>query len=192
MSAHVYHYCHPYASNCYWWTLLDTPRSRTLSKQAGQNRKRGQETGPRVKKGTLKSEEVKSTKSPYMNTHQSGRLSPTSRLIVDSSSVFCASMDRVIVPLRRNRTNENFNKAASRLMRRCDQISRRYNARVYVQMSRQHIYKSTNEASFPMPVDVLVHSRVAPPSTPSPGNYEYERKTYEPFFLASEVSTFGR
>jgi hypothetical protein len=44
-------------------------------------------------------------------------------------------------------------------MRRCDQISHRYNARVYVQISRRHKfydYKSTNEDSFPMPVDVLV------------------------------------
>ena len=77
-------------------------------------------------------------------------------------------MDRVTVSPKRDRTNENFSKAASRLMRRCDQISRRYNARVYVQMSQQqqyYNYKSTNEESFPMPVDVLVRSWA--PSIPS-------------------------
>ena len=102
-----------------------------------------------------------------MNTYPSGRSSPMSWLIIDSSSVFCANMDRVIVSHRRDRANENFRKAALRLMRRCDQISRRYEARVYVQMSRQHKYydyKSTNEESFPMPVGVMVRPWAASPS----------------------------
>ena len=53
-------------------------------------------------------------------------------------------------------------------MRRCDQISRRYNAHVYIQMSRQHKYydyKSTDENSFPKPVDVLVRA-IPNPSSP--------------------------
>jgi hypothetical protein len=103
-----------------------------------------------------------------MNAYPSGRSPPMSRLIIDSVSVFSASMDRATVSPRRDRTNENFSKAASRLMRRCDQISRRYNARVYVQMCRQqkyYDYKSTDEKSFPKPVDVLVRA-IPNPSSP--------------------------
>ena len=90
-----------------------------------------------------------------------------SRLIIDSSSVFCADMDRGTVSPGKDRTTENFSKAASCLMRRCDQISRHYNARVYVQMCRQqkyYDYKSTDENSFPKPVDVLVRASPNPSS----------------------------
>jgi hypothetical protein len=68
-------------------------------------------------------------------------------------------MDRAPLSVGRNRTSENFTRVASRLMRRCDQISRRYHARVYVQLSRQHKYydyTSTNDEAFPKAVDDLV------------------------------------
>jgi hypothetical protein len=70
-------------------------------------------------------------------------------------------MDGVPASSRRSRADENFTRAASRLMRRCDQISRRYNARVYVQLSRQHKYydyTSTNDVSFPLGLKALVRS----------------------------------
>jgi hypothetical protein len=71
------------------------------------------------------------------------------------------AMDHILASSRRSRTNENFTRAASRLMRRCHQISRRYNAQVYVQLSRQHKYydyTSTNDVSFPVGIEALVRS----------------------------------
>lgn len=79
-------------------------------------------------------------------------------------------MDRVLVSPKKDRTNENFSKAMTRLIRRCDQISRRYEARVYIQISRRHQYydyKSTNDEAFPVPADALVRSLAARRRIPS-------------------------
>jgi hypothetical protein len=69
------------------------------------------------------------------------------------------SMDQPRTPPKRDRTNENFHKATSRLMRRGHQISRRYQAHVYIQVSRQrkyYDYTSTTDTSFPLPGEALV------------------------------------
>ncbi|KAH8652842.1 hypothetical protein BGZ61DRAFT_321730, partial [Ilyonectria robusta] len=52
----------------------------------------------------------------------------------------------------RDRTNENFSRATQRLMRRCNQLSDRYNADVYIVVRRNHRhydYNSTNDPLFP-------------------------------------------
>ena len=70
-------------------------------------------------------------------------------------------MDQPSTPSKRNRTNENFHKATLRLMRRGHQISRRYQAHVYIQVSRQHKYydyTSTTDISFLLPGEALVGS----------------------------------
>ncbi|KAH6876710.1 hypothetical protein B0T10DRAFT_372279, partial [Thelonectria olida] len=41
---------------------------------------------------------------------------------------------------RRDRTNENFSRAMQRLMRRCNQVSRRYGADVYIQVRQNRRY----------------------------------------------------
>ena len=53
---------------------------------------------------------------------------------------------------KRDRANENFTKATARLMKRCDQISRRYEADVYILVRRKHRhyeYNSADDSSFP-------------------------------------------
>ncbi|GKT96931.1 hypothetical protein Ct61P_14781 [Colletotrichum tofieldiae] len=53
---------------------------------------------------------------------------------------------------KRDRTNENFDKATKNLMSRCDQIRQRYGADVYIQVRRKHKhyqYTSSNEPSWP-------------------------------------------
>jgi hypothetical protein len=53
---------------------------------------------------------------------------------------------------KRDRTNDNFVRTTSRFMKRCDQMSRRYNADVYllVRRKQRHFdYKSTDDPSFP-------------------------------------------
>ncbi|KAK2055574.1 hypothetical protein LY76DRAFT_577894 [Colletotrichum caudatum] len=55
-------------------------------------------------------------------------------------------------PKKRNRTNENFNKATKNLLSRCDQIRQRYGADVYIQVRRgpkHYEYTSSNEPSWP-------------------------------------------
>ncbi|KAK1658509.1 hypothetical protein BDP55DRAFT_682309 [Colletotrichum godetiae] len=55
-------------------------------------------------------------------------------------------------PKKRDRTNENFAKAAKNLLSRCDQIRQRYGADVYIQVRRMHKYyeyTSSNEPSWP-------------------------------------------
>ncbi len=59
----------------------------------------------------------------------------------------------------RDRTVENFARATYRLMRRCDQISSRYNADVYIVLRRkcQHYdYNSSEDPSFPTPIDGII------------------------------------
>lgn len=52
-----------------------------------------------------------------------------------------------------------FARAMRRLMRRCDQMSRRYGADIYVLMrrnSRHYDYNSTKDPTFPTPVREIV------------------------------------
>ena len=54
---------------------------------------------------------------------------------------------------KRDRTNDNFARATFRFMRRCDQLSRRYDADVYLlvrRKQRHYDYKSTDDPSFPV------------------------------------------
>ncbi|KAB5526452.1 hypothetical protein GE09DRAFT_1151510 [Coniochaeta sp. 2T2.1] len=53
---------------------------------------------------------------------------------------------------KRDRTNENFLRAAKRIMRRGDEMHRRYGAEVYIVMRRKgryYDYCSTQDHSFP-------------------------------------------
>ncbi|KAK1974942.1 hypothetical protein LZ30DRAFT_693985 [Colletotrichum cereale] len=55
-------------------------------------------------------------------------------------------------PKKRDRTNENCDKAAKNIMWRCEQIRQRYGADVYIQVrykNRYYEYTSSNENSFP-------------------------------------------
>ncbi|KAH7115721.1 hypothetical protein EDB81DRAFT_919670, partial [Dactylonectria macrodidyma] len=70
---------------------------------------------------------------------------------------------------KRDRTNENFSRATQRLMRRCNQLSDRYNADVYIVVRRNHRhydYNSTNDPLFPTPLIDIVRK-------PIPGTYSY-------------------
>lgn len=61
-------------------------------------------------------------------------------------------MDQEPCARRRDRTRDNFVRAALRLMKRCDQISRRYSADVYILVRWQHKhyeYRSANDSAFP-------------------------------------------
>ena len=60
--------------------------------------------------------------------------------------------------LQRDRTGENFARATQRLMRRCDQLSRRYGADFYVVVRRQHRhydYCSTEDCHFPTRINMV-------------------------------------
>lgn len=53
---------------------------------------------------------------------------------------------------KRDRANDYFRRAMGRLIQRCDQVSRRYNADVYILIRRRcrhYEYKSTEDPSFP-------------------------------------------
>ncbi|KAK1702316.1 uncharacterized protein BDZ83DRAFT_257371 [Colletotrichum acutatum] len=55
-------------------------------------------------------------------------------------------------PKKRDRTNENCDKAVKNIMWRCEQIRRRYGADVYVQVrfkSRHYEYTSSDKPDFP-------------------------------------------
>ncbi|KAH6883601.1 hypothetical protein B0T10DRAFT_463520 [Thelonectria olida] len=56
---------------------------------------------------------------------------------------------------KRDRGNENFARATQRLMKRCNQMSRRYETDVYVVLrrkNRHYDYNSTTDPSFPTPI----------------------------------------
>ncbi|KAK2037615.1 hypothetical protein LZ31DRAFT_560280 [Colletotrichum somersetense] len=56
-------------------------------------------------------------------------------------------------PRTRDRTNENFEKARESIMWRCDEISRRYQADVYIVLRRKHKhyeYSSIDAPSWPL------------------------------------------
>ena len=60
---------------------------------------------------------------------------------------------------KRDRTSDNFARATQRLMRRCDQISRRYDADVYIlvrRKNRHYDYNSTDDPTFPTPLVEIV------------------------------------
>jgi hypothetical protein len=60
---------------------------------------------------------------------------------------------------KRDRTNDNFARATFRFMKRCDQLSRRYDADVYLlvrRKQRHYDYKSTDDPSFPVSSPDLV------------------------------------
>jgi len=52
-------------------------------------------------------------------------------------------------PGKRDRTADNFARATRRLMRRCDQINRRYGADVYLLVRRKYRYYEYNSANDP-------------------------------------------
>ncbi|KAK8145788.1 hypothetical protein G3M48_004022 [Beauveria asiatica] len=61
-------------------------------------------------------------------------------------------------PAKRDRTCENFTKATYRVMRRRDQLRRRYGADFYVLVRRQrrhYDYSSTNDNCFPTRIDMF-------------------------------------
>ncbi|WQF76290.1 hypothetical protein CDEST_01304 [Colletotrichum destructivum] len=67
---------------------------------------------------------------------------------------------------KRDRTNENFDKAAKNLLSRCDQIRQRYGADVYIQVRRMHKhyeYTSLNEPSWPKTKTEMVSAIVEQP-----------------------------
>ncbi|KAK1973748.1 hypothetical protein LZ30DRAFT_742559 [Colletotrichum cereale] len=69
-------------------------------------------------------------------------------------------------PKKRNRTNENFDKATKNLLSRCDQIQQRYDADVYIQVRRRHKhyeYTSSNEPSWPKTKAEMVSTVVEQP-----------------------------
>ncbi|KAK1973238.1 hypothetical protein LZ30DRAFT_43967 [Colletotrichum cereale] len=54
---------------------------------------------------------------------------------------------------KRGRTNENFEKVGENIMRRCNEISHRYQTDVYITLRRKHKhyeYSSTNDPSWPI------------------------------------------
>lgn len=54
---------------------------------------------------------------------------------------------------KRDTTNDNFSRAIFRLLKRCDQIGRRYDADVYLLVRRKqnrYDYRSTDDPSFPL------------------------------------------
>jgi len=60
---------------------------------------------------------------------------------------------------KRDRTNENFQRAVKNVMRRCDEINRRYQADVYTLFYRNHRlyeYTSTDQPSWPKPTEEIV------------------------------------
>ncbi|WQF77135.1 hypothetical protein CDEST_02149 [Colletotrichum destructivum] len=62
-------------------------------------------------------------------------------------------------PKKRDRTNENCDKAIKNIMWRCEQIRRRYGADLYIQVRYKHRYyeyTSSNEQNFPRSRDELV------------------------------------
>ncbi|KAK1640049.1 hypothetical protein BDP81DRAFT_419260 [Colletotrichum phormii] len=59
----------------------------------------------------------------------------------------------LITRRKRDRTNENFEKARENIMWRCDEISRRYQSDVYIALRRRHKhyeYSSTNDPAWPI------------------------------------------
>ncbi|KAK2005725.1 hypothetical protein LZ32DRAFT_134554 [Colletotrichum eremochloae] len=69
-------------------------------------------------------------------------------------------------PKKRDRTNENFDKATTNLLSRCDQIRQRYGADVYIQVRRGHKhyeYTSSNEPSWPKTKAEMVSTVVEQP-----------------------------
>ncbi|KAK1659870.1 hypothetical protein BDP55DRAFT_678132, partial [Colletotrichum godetiae] len=59
----------------------------------------------------------------------------------------------LITRRKRDRTNENFEKARENMMWRCDEISRRYQSDVYIVLRRRHKhyeYSSTNDPAWPI------------------------------------------
>ncbi|KAK0367441.1 hypothetical protein CTAM01_17153 [Colletotrichum tamarilloi] len=74
-------------------------------------------------------------------------------------------------PKKRDRTNENCDKAVKNIMWRCEQIRRRYGADVYVQVrfkSRHYEYTSSSEHHFPKSRAELVCSIRLPSSEAIP------------------------
>lgn len=62
------------------------------------------------------------------------------------------------IPTKRDRTGDNFSRATTRMLKRCHQISRRYDADVYVFVRRKHRtydYNSTDDPRFPASVDMV-------------------------------------
>ncbi|KAK2055563.1 hypothetical protein LY76DRAFT_185292 [Colletotrichum caudatum] len=73
------------------------------------------------------------------------------------------------LPRTRDRTNENFEKARENIMWRCDEISRRYQADVYIVLRRKHKhyeYSSIDAPSWPLSKANMV-SVMIPRSLPS-------------------------
>ena len=68
-------------------------------------------------------------------------------------------MVHILSTHKRDRTGDNFTRASQRMMRRCNQMSRRYGADYYVLVRRKRRYyddTSTSDPSFPTPIADLV------------------------------------
>lgn len=62
-------------------------------------------------------------------------------------------------PAKRDRTNENFLRATKNILRRGDEMSRRYGADIYIVVRRKgryYDYCSTQDTSFPTPPTEIV------------------------------------
>ena len=76
--------------------------------------------------------------------------------ILSLLAVFCSHNAKMIEsmnpPANRDRTNENFLRATKNIMRRGDEMSRRYGADIYIVLRRKgryYDYCSTQDTSFP-------------------------------------------
>ncbi|KAK1976179.1 hypothetical protein LZ30DRAFT_603985 [Colletotrichum cereale] len=80
---------------------------------------------------------------------------------------------------KRDRTNENFDKATKNLLSRCDHIRQRYGADVYIQVRRMHKhyeYTSSNEPSWPKTKTEMVSAIVEQPLKANVGTLK--QRTY--------------
>ncbi|KAK1460482.1 hypothetical protein CTAM01_17129 [Colletotrichum tamarilloi] len=91
-----------------------------------------------------------STSRMAVESRHSGYPRPNLRANIPRTEKIMASRQQQ--PKKRDRTNENCDKAVKNIMWRCEQIRRRYGADVYVQVrfkSRFYEYTSSNEHNFP-------------------------------------------
>ncbi|KAK1657060.1 hypothetical protein BDP55DRAFT_686865 [Colletotrichum godetiae] len=99
-----------------------------------------------------------------------------------------------LLPLKkRDRTNENFEKVRENIMRRCNEISHRYQTDVYITLRRKHKhyeYSSTDDPSWP--ISRADMERVYPvPLRKTPANFVRHRSRATKAHLHIVKSTSG-
>ncbi|KAK4068834.1 hypothetical protein Purlil1_13708 [Purpureocillium lilacinum] len=103
------------------------------------------------------------------------------------------AMDPATSPSKRDRTGDNFSRATNRLLKRCHQISRRYDADVYVCVRRKHRaydYNSTSDPKFPACVDL---EKVYPPAVRrTPQDFGKEQEGQKDGSLAADMTGLAR